>query len=303
MKKIVVFMFVAIVLSTSTMLFAADGNLRYSVSVSSFENKANWAGQANLGSAFATIMTDALQASGKFVVLADSSMRKAAMEEQDLSASGRTATGNKTARMGKMTPAQLLVKGAITHVQDGTSGKDGGIGFGGFKIGGKKSKAEINITIYLMDSSTGGVKASKSVVGTSEQKGLSVGANVGGLSAGGGGFENDNMGKAAESAIRQAVEFLESQLEGIAWEGTVVLSKPGKIMINRGSREGVQVGQTFIIGDVERIEDPDTGEVLDEEVITVGKIEVTRVKEKISICKALEGGDAIKSRMAVRVPE
>ena len=55
-------------------------------------------------------------------------MRGAALDEQDFAASGRTAGGKKAPATGQMTPAQLLVKGAITHVQGDTGGAGGGIG-------------------------------------------------------------------------------------------------------------------------------------------------------------------------------
>jgi hypothetical protein len=36
------------------------------------------------------------------------------------------------------------------------------------------------------------------------------------------------------------------------------------VYINRGTREGVSVGQTFDVGKSEILRDPDTGEVLDQ---------------------------------------
>ncbi|HPC58541.1 MAG TPA: CsgG/HfaB family protein, partial [Kiritimatiellia bacterium] len=153
----------------------AQGNLRYSITVSKFPNEAGWSGQWDIGDGFTTILTDALQQSGKFIVLGDSEMRKEAMAEQDFAASGRVAGGQKAPKVGRMTPAQLLVRGSITHVQDETSGGRGGISFKGISLGGSGGKAEVNITIYLVDSETGQVKASKKVVGQAGRRGLGVG--------------------------------------------------------------------------------------------------------------------------------
>lgn len=122
------------------------GNLRYSITVSKFKNEAGWHGQWNLGDGFETIMTNILYESGWFIVLGDSDMRQAAMAEQDFGASGRTAKGKKTAQIGRMTPAQLLVRGSITHVQDDTSSGGGGFNFKGINIGGSKGQAELNVT-------------------------------------------------------------------------------------------------------------------------------------------------------------
>ena len=290
MKKLTAFAFAAL---AATAVFADGGNLRYSIMVNKFENKANWRGQWELGDAWGTIFTDQLVQSGKFIVLGEADMRGAAMQEQDLAASGRSAGGKKAPKMGRMTPAQLLVKGAITHVQE-TKGGGGGFGFKGITLGGDAGSAEINITIYLVDSATGQVKASKSVIGKSGKKGLSLGYHgsaLGGLTGDIGGFMKDNMGKAAMDACNQALEFLVGQLDSIPWEGSVSLVKADKLIINRGTREGVEVGMKFDVGKVEEIVDEDTGEVLDSEMTKIGTVTVTEVKEKICYTTPLEGAE------------
>ena len=295
MKKLTAFALAAL---ATTSVFADGGNLRYSIMVNKFENKANWRGQWELGDAWGTILTDQLVQSGKFIVLGEADMRGAAMQEQDLAASGRTAGGKKAPKTGRMTPAQLLVKGAITHVQE-TKGGSGGFSLGkgilsGVSIGGSAGGAEINITIYVCDSATGQVKASKSVIGKSGKRGIGIGyhgSKLGGLTGDLEGFEKDNMGQACTDAVAQAVEFLVAQLESIPWEGTVSLVKPDKLLINRGSREGVAVGMKFDVGKVEEIVDDDTGEVLDSEMTKVGTVVVTEVKEKIAYTTPLEGAE------------
>ena len=272
----------------------AQGNLRYSITVTKFPNEAGWSGQWDLGDGFTTIMTDALQQSGKFIVLGDSEMRGEAMKEQDLAASGRMAGGNKAPQIGRMTPAQLLVRGSITHVQDETTGGSGGLSFKGISLGGSKGKAEVNITIYLVDSETGQVKASQKVVGVAGRRGLGVGYSgsaLGGLGGNLEGFQNDNVGKACEDAVVQCVEFIEKQLESIPWKGSIMLAGADKLVINRGTREGVAVGQKFQVGSAEELVDPDTGEVLDVEMKTLGTTEVTEAKEKISYCTPVEGAE------------
>ena len=275
------------------------GNLRYSISVSKFDNEAGWSGQWEIGSAFGEIMTDALQQSKKFIVLGEKDMRQEAMGEQDLATSGRTAGGKKAVKTGQMTPAQLLVKGAVTHVQDSTTGGGGGVSVMGLRVGGNTDRTEVNVTIYIMDSTTGQVKASTKVVGKAGRKGVDVGYTGSVVGGDLGGFKKNNVGKACEDAVAQGVEFLTKQLEKIPWEGTIV--KGGdKIIINRGSREGVEVGQIFNVGSTENITDKDTGEVLDSEMKQVGKIKVTQVKEKIAYCEALEGQKKIDKDMTIQ---
>jgi len=267
----------------------ATGGLRYSITVTKFENRAGWHGQWDIGDAWGTVLTDMLNQSGRFIVLGETDMRAAALDEQDFAASGRTAGGKKAPVTGQMTPGQLLVKGAITHVQGDTGGAGGGIRVKGFKVGGGGGKGEVNATIYIVDSTTGQVVASKSVVGTHKRKSLGVGYNAGGWGAAFGGHKNDNVGLAVQDACAVAVDFMIEQLPNFQWTGSVVLTKDGKVYVNRGSREGVSVGQHFSVGEVEVLRDPDTGEVLDESMTEIAQLKVNQVKEKLSICEVVSG--------------
>ncbi len=278
----------------------ATGGLRYSITVSQFENQAGWYGRWDIGNAWGTVLTDMLNQSGRFIVLGETDMRREAMGEQDLAASGATAGGSKAPVSGQLTPAQLLVKGAITHVQDNTKGGGGGIRVKGFKIGGGGGKGEINATVYVVDSTTGQVLASTNVVGTSKKKKANIGYSTGSWGAAFGGHADDNVGLAVQDACAEAVEFLTAQLPDIPWSGTVVMSKPGKVYINRGEREGVAVGQMFSVGAVEVIRDPDTGEILDEDMTELCRIQASEVKEKLTICKVVDGdAGAVQKGMKV----
>ena len=284
----------------ATSAFAQQGGLRYSITVTKFDNAAGWSGRFDIGDAWGTVLTDLLTQSGKFIVLGEKDMRNEAMGEQDFAASGRTAGGNKAPVTGQMTPAQLLVKGKITHVQDDTAGGRGGVSFGGIRVGGSGGKGEVNATIYIVDSTTGQVLASKSVVGTAGKRGLGVGYSGAGFSGDVEGFKNDNVGKAVEAACGEAGKFLTDQLPKIPWTGSVVQVANGKVYINRGSREGVSVGKNFVVGTSEVIRDPDSGEVLDTNVTEIARLEVTEVKEKLSIAKISSGkATGVKKGMAI----
>lgn len=277
------------------------GNLRYSIMVQKFKNEAGWSGRYSIGDGMTTAMTNILRKSGWFVVLGDKEMRSAAMKEQDFAAGGRTMKGKKTPKMGRMTPAQLLVRGSITNVQE-TSAKKGGLNFMGVSLGGSGGNAEINLTIYLVDTTTGQVVASQDIIGNSGRTGYSLGysgSDLGGLTGAFGGEEKDNVQKAIEDAVGQATNYLIKQLDEIPWEASLLLAKKNKFIINRGERDGVSVGKTFNVGEIEELIDPDTGELLDSEMSVVGTIKVTKVKKKIAYAKALSGEKAMKKGMSV----
>ncbi len=266
----------------------APGGLRYTISVVKFENRAGWHGQWDLGDAWGMAMTDILNQTGRFIVLGEKDMRNEAMQEQDLASSGRTPQGAKTPVTGQLTPAQLLVKGAITHVQD--TGRSGGaISIHGVTVGGGGGKTEINATMYIIDSTTGMVLASTSVVGKSTSSGLGLGYSGHGWSGGYANFQKSNMGKAVENAVAQGVQWMIQQLPKVPWRGEVVMVQNGSVYVNRGAREGVTPGMTFIVGKANIIRDPSTGEVLDESVEEVARLQVSTVKEKLSICDVVNG--------------
>lgn len=278
-----------------------EGNLKYSVTVKKFKNEAGWHGRWSIGDGMTTVMTDMLNKSGWFITLGDAEMRKAAMDEQDFAASGRTASGKKSPKTGRMTPAQLLVRGSITNVQE-TGSKGGGLNFMGVSVGGDTGSAEINFTIYIVNSETGQVVASTSVVGESGKRGYKLGyygSELGGLTGMFGGEDKDNVMDAAENAVGQAIQYMIKQLETIPWEGTIMMASGSKVIMNRGEREGVSVGKSFKIGEVEELVDPDTGEVLDSEMTTVATAKVVKVKEKIAYLKPVVGGDKIQKGMTV----
>ncbi len=301
-SKVLILAAIALVLMPLTAA-AQTGGLRYTVSVTQFENQAGWRGHYDLGNAWGTVLTDLLNQSGNFIVLGESDMRGAALAEQDLGASGRTAGGRKTPVTGQLTPAQLLVKGAITHVQHDTKSGGGGVRVKGFRIGGKGGKSEINATIYMVDSTTGQVVASKSVIGEAKKKGAAIGYSGGDWGAAFGGEKNDNLGKAIADACAQAVDWMITQLPNVAWRGSVVMVKDGKVYINRGTREGVSSGQEFVVGEMDVIRDPDTGEVLDESVNEVARLKAATVKEKLTICDVVSGSSsAVKKGQGVQIP-
>ena len=289
-------------LGVSTRSFAEVKGVKYSIMVSKFENKSNWSGRWNLGDAWGAVLTDSLVQTGKFIVIGEKEMREDAMDEQDFAASGRAAGGGKNVVMGQMTSAQLLIKGDITQFDPGTSEKGGSFGFKGVNVGVKGGTAEINAVMYIVDSSTGQVIASHKCYGKVSKKGLKIGLDKDGFSGDVGGFRKTNSGKAMEQAVDDGVKFLIKQVEEIPWTGSVVLVKGDMVYVNRGEREGISTGQIFTVGKSEVLRDPDTGEVLDYSLDTIGTVKVIKVKPKISICK-VASGSGIKKGMTIGLPD
>jgi curli biogenesis system outer membrane secretion channel CsgG len=280
---------------------AAKGGLRYTIGVQKFENRSNFSGQFAIADTWGAILTDSLQQTGRFIVLGESDMRGAALAEQDLAKSGRVAGGDKAPVTGSLSPAQLLVKGEITHFQASTTGGNAGIGIKGFRVGVGGDAAEINAVVYVIDTTTGQVVASKRVNGVAKKGGLTLGFTDRDWSADLGGFKKTNVGKAVEAAIDEAVAFISAQVENTPWSGSVLLINGQKVVINRGTREGVSAGQTFKVGLSEVLRDPGTGETLDVNFTEKGQIKVDTVKEKTATCSVVSG-EGIERGMSVVMP-
>jgi curli biogenesis system outer membrane secretion channel CsgG len=295
MKKISIFLAIAIGMSVSFWFqpqsYAAM--LKKTVAVSRFENKSNWRGQWALDSGMADQLTEALVQSEKFVVLERQTLEDV-LAEQDLAASGRAAK-SKTARTGKIIPAQILLTGAITEFEHSSAGGRGGLKVGKFRLGGKGGVAHVGLIIRLIDTTTGQVLDSQRVEGKAKSGGLGFDISVKDVSFGSGGFKKTPLGKATQQAIDNAVAFITSKMEGVPFQGNVVMVKGDKIYLNVGKRNGVNPGDSFLVyRPGERIVDPGTGEVLGSEEEQIGMVRISQIKEKFSTATKVQGGTFLK---------
>lgn len=276
---VIAFLMMVCIVSWSADVFAAQ--YKKTIAVSRFENRTNTSGQANLGSGMADQLTDALIQSGNFVVLERQTLEDI-IGEQDLAASGRAAA-SKSARTGKLVPAQILIKGTITEFEakEGSSGT--GIGFGGFSIGSKKTSAHVAVILRIIDTTSGQVLDSKRVEGKAEGSGLKLGIGIGGFNFGTEGFKKTPLGKAMQIAIDNAVIQIAENLDKMPFTGKIIKVSEGIIYTNMGARNGVSADDVFnVYMPGEALIDPDTGENLGSEKTKVGKIKINSVKEKFS---------------------
>jgi len=263
------------------------------VAVSNFENKTSYSGQWKLDNGMADQLTDALIQSGEFVVLERQTLSDV-MNEQDLAQSGRMMK-SKSAKTGKLTSSQILVKGTVTEFQAKSEGSSSGINMFGLKLGSNSGDAHVGIIIRLIDTTTGQVLDSKRVEGKAESGGFEFGLDLGGIGFGTDSFQNTPMGKATQMAIDEAVEFISAKLRGIPFKGRIIQVKNEDIYLSAGKRNGSSVGDTFTVFSVgEELIDPDTGEILGSEEEELGTVKIYAVKEKYS--KAKMGSGAIVKR-------
>jgi len=265
-------------------------NLKKTVAVFDFQNDSGYRSYANLGQDFSMQLSDALVQSGKFMVLSRKDL-DVVMAEQDLAQSDRFAKSN-TAKVGKIVPAQILVKGQITEFEENTSGGDQGLKISGFSLGTKKSSASIAVIVQLIDSTTGEIIDSQRVEGQASSGGLSIGYS-GSFDISSSNFKKTPLGKAVQMSIDRAVVYVSKKLSAVPWKGKVVTVRDGVVFVNAGKNVGVATGDAYeIYREGESLIDPDTGIDLGSDRTKISEIEITEVQEKFSKAKvagSLEG--------------
>jgi len=193
------------------------------IAVSRFTNKTGkgwWSGA--IGDGMADMLATSLFNTNRFIVLERQAVQDV-IQEQNLGASGRVSKET-AAAIGKIEGAELLVMGAVTEFEPGSSGGGGSLsgsgipGWGGRVLGGISGafkEAHLAIDLRLVDARTSRIVAATSVEGTATD------VNLGGLAGGYGpsvamagslgGWSKTPMEKALRICLNKAVEFVVSQ--------------------------------------------------------------------------------------------
>lgn len=210
--------------------------------------------------------------------------------------------------------ADCVVTGDITIFgrDDKTKTKGGGAGgifskwrgggIGGFGLTEKEEKAVVAIEFRIVDAETSEVLLTANARGESERKSKSLG--LGGLGIGtggaaGGGFQNAMtssgfaktiLGEATIDAVDKIAKQLEEKIPTIpakprSIEGRIAtIAPPNGAYLAVGGNDGVQLGDRFEIMQINgEILDPQTKDVIDQEVVKVGELVVTEVRDKAAI--------------------
>jgi len=282
------------------------GGMRYSVLVKSFQDKSNYSypywnyGRASskVTRAWKELLVDALFHQGSFLVISDEEDRGDARKEQEMQDSDWSKHNSKKAPKGRISGADLLVYGAVTSIIEDKSSMGGAL-LG--KLGVKTGKSTIKLHIRIVDATSGTTVASKEIEGSSRSWGIKARP----MKKVGLGFSsNPDLEKATADALKKAADYCARQLDYVTWMAKVVKSNGGKIIINRGEREGVKVGQIFEVGTIEKLYDEDNGELLDFFKEKVANLEVVKVSNKVAYCRKTSTGSVdIEKSMGVWLPE
>jgi len=264
------------------------------VAVTKFDNKVQGTyGSWNIGEGMAEQLTTALIKTGRFVVVERQAL-KDVLGEQEL---GQTGVIKKetAAKVGQVLGAQIIIRGVVSEFEQAESGGGGGIGIGGFRIGGRSSNAHVGIDIRLIDASSGQVLTSHNAVGKVESSGVAFGVSRGIVDFGADSFKNAPIGQATRQAIEDAVKFIVDTMETVPFTAKVIKIEGKKIYVNIGSNMNVKAGTkmyAYSLG--EDLVDPDTGLRLGADEKLLGTVEVRDVQSKFSIGYMVSGNGPLK---------
>ena len=267
---------------------------RKRIAVSKFDAVGSFVSQYGnweIGGGLAAQLTTALVESGRFIVVERAELASV-LREQEMGLQ-KVTSRETAAQAGRLTGAQLLVRGSVTEFDQRTGGDGFRIGLGrasaGLGLGTQSSEGVVGIDIRLIDTTTGQVLQSHKVQEKVSSRGVAADINVRQLSFGGESFNKTELGQATRQVIEKAVALIVQAMEPVPWTGRIVEVNGGQVYLNAGSGENIQPGHTLQVSSVVReLTDPDSGALLGIEELALGVIEVTSVQQKFSIARMRE---------------
>jgi len=208
MKKLLLGVAITLVGATAAGGALAAGGGQPVVGVAEFTNQSGaawWRG--GVGWELSGMLSNELSSNGDFHVVERQKMQNV-LEEQNLAASGRVASGSGP-KIGKLTGAQYLVTGTVTAYEENTSSTGGGLSFKGIGLGGKSSEAYLAVDIRVINTQTGDIDFSRTVEGRSKNSGVNVAVYRGGFGGNLAHEENTPAGKAIRAALVEITDYLD----------------------------------------------------------------------------------------------
>jgi curli biogenesis system outer membrane secretion channel CsgG len=242
----------------------------------------SWWGGVAPSQGVSDLLTNKLVDGGAYTLI-ERSRIEAVLAEQNLGAAGRLDAST-AAEIGRILGADAVVLGSVTryNLNQGSNGTS----VLGVSVGRRRDSASVELTARLVNTTTSEILAT--ATGSGEARQGSGGVSVGGLFSTA--SDNSNTDELISNAAQAAVDQLATQLTekadvvaaapmAVTSVSALVADVAGStVIINKGSRDGFQVGMTVTIERVTReVKDPTTGQVIRTVTTPVGRVELTSV--------------------------
>jgi curli biogenesis system outer membrane secretion channel CsgG len=258
------------------------------VAIASFNNKAGFSGQWNLGDGMADMLMTRLLDTGEVTVL---ERQEIGSVIDEIVLQGQKLFRREGAvQVGRLKGARYLVVGSITDFTV-TDDASGWFSSSRLRTWGRGSRSKVSLHLRISDVESGEVLGS--VKGEASAYAGWFGADVDykQFSFGGNAFSRTPLGKATEKALGKAVKKILRVLPDEGYPLSVAHAAPDYVIINAGADAGIKVGYRYIVRKQGReITDPATGDLL--EVLpgkVCARIEVYQVNSRSSHARIDEG--------------
>lgn len=262
-------------------------------------------GGTTTNEALIAMFTDALSRDGRFIVVERTAL--ANIQGEQLLAQQNATTKDTGARVGELIGAGVLVRATVTKFEPAAGGGGlqlGGPSFGGFtpNLGVKGQYALVEISLRMIDTSTGQVIATAKAEGRASTTQTSVGVTDSrtGASLATDSFKTTPLGKAAKTAIAAAVQKIGQGMQAVPWSAQIVEAEGGQVYVNIGADQNIAAGTVLhVYRKAKTLTDPGTGAVLEVLMDDIGTIRILGVRDKVSTATVLTGagparGDIVK---------
>lgn len=219
---------------------------------------------------------DSFNATRKFQLVARSDLDQI-LKEQNLGASGNIDPAT-AAKIGKLTGAKFVITATVDDFQDYVETAH----FEGTGDSATKRVFRYSIEAKIYDSSNGNVRETASFqTGNNEFKQIQQEHNYSGKN----GELSDEM---MEEIARSMAGKIALHVEDVIFPIKVLVKDDSGVMVNRGEGGGLAVGDIFnVFAPGKKLVDPDTGEVLGNEEVNIGQVQITEVDPKFSKAKII----------------
>jgi len=262
----------------------------------------NW----DIGGGMSAMLVTALKESERFIVLERANISQV-LSEQQMKGQRLVHEGSGPA-LGKIIGVNLLIYGSITEfgAEDKGGGFSVGIAGGGLMGGGlsrKSTSGSVTMDIRIVDTTTTEVLDVYKVTEPISSSGWDMNLGYKGVSFGTNQFIKTPLGQACRNAVNKAVRLIAAKANQTPWCAHVVTFDGAEIFINAGSRAGLRIGDRFMVQQiVQRLTDPQTGQLLSVRKAELGVIEITHVEPRLSSGLFMATGQEYPMRGDLVVP-
>lgn len=261
------------------------------VFVSTFESANMLFGQAT-GEGLSQMLLEAIMADGRFVAV--ERLGYADIEGEQALGKAGISTTETAPKTGQMLGASAIIRGTVTKFSP--KAKGGGISLGSAMFGGNSgvgmsgSTAVVEISLRLVDATTGQVISTAKAEGSASSKEFNATLyERGDFQIGSTRFRETPLGQAAEQAIQAALVKIVTGMESVPWSALVIENTDGAVYVNAGANQNVTPGMTLAVWrKTKELIDPATGAVIDTLVDKVGTVRIESVREKTSLARATD---------------